>query len=167
MIYANCGAIAVSTSTTYMTIVELFDKYPAPFSPEIMTIVIDHNQEFIYTLVMNKHLVLNEKMVNGSRIHVSFLKGPYLTRHEAGLTLSICLELQCSKMKAEEAQWTVRKTETAISVSLFRPSFSDNRGVNSSSMASSRKRRSQRRQHKKSGKHITNLGPTVSEKKQN
>ena len=26
MIYANCGAIAVITSMTYMTIVELFDE---------------------------------------------------------------------------------------------------------------------------------------------
>ena len=34
MIYANCGAIAVITSMTYMTIVELFDEYSAPFSPE-------------------------------------------------------------------------------------------------------------------------------------
>ena len=31
MIYANCGAIAVITSTTYMTIAQLFDKYSAPF----------------------------------------------------------------------------------------------------------------------------------------
>ena len=69
-------------------------------------------------------------------------------------------------MKVEEAQWTVRKTETAISVSLFWPSFSADRNVNSS-MASRRKRCCQHRQRKKSGKHITNLGPTVSEKKQN
>ena len=27
MIYADCGAIAVTASTTYMTIVELFDEY--------------------------------------------------------------------------------------------------------------------------------------------
>ena len=36
MIYANCGAIAVITSTTYMTIVELFDELSAPFSPEVI-----------------------------------------------------------------------------------------------------------------------------------
>ena len=72
-------------------------------------------------------------------------------------------------MKVEEAQWTVRKMEMAISVSLFWPSFSADRGVNSSrSMASRRKRHHRRHwQHKKCGKHITNLGPTVSEKKQN
>ena len=35
MIYANCGAIAVITSTTYMTIVELFDEYSALFSAEV------------------------------------------------------------------------------------------------------------------------------------
>ena len=34
MIYANCGAIAVIASTTYMTIVELFDEYvPRPLLP--------------------------------------------------------------------------------------------------------------------------------------
>ena len=44
MMHANCGAIAVIASTTYMTIVELFDEYPAPFSSEMMMmIVIDHN----------------------------------------------------------------------------------------------------------------------------
>jgi len=36
MIYANCGAIAVITSTTYMTIVELFDEYSTPFFPEVI-----------------------------------------------------------------------------------------------------------------------------------
>jgi len=48
MIYANCGAIAVITSTTYMTIVELFDEYSAPFSPEVIAKAIDHDTN-IYT----------------------------------------------------------------------------------------------------------------------
>ena len=43
MTYANCWAIAVIVGTTYMTIVELFDEYPAYFSSEMMMIVIDHN----------------------------------------------------------------------------------------------------------------------------
>ena len=43
MVYANCGAIAVIARMTYMTIMELFDEYPVPFSPEMMVIVIDHN----------------------------------------------------------------------------------------------------------------------------
>jgi len=43
VIFANCGAIAVIASMTYMTIMELFDEYPAPFSPEMMMIVIDHD----------------------------------------------------------------------------------------------------------------------------
>ena len=47
MIYANCGAIAVIESTTYMTIMELFDEYPAPFSLEMMMIVIDHDTNTI------------------------------------------------------------------------------------------------------------------------
>ena len=37
---ANCGTIAVIAS---MTIMELFDEYPAPFSSEMMMIVIDHD----------------------------------------------------------------------------------------------------------------------------
>jgi len=43
MLYANCGAIAVIASTTYVTIMELFDEYLAPFSPEMTMIVIDHD----------------------------------------------------------------------------------------------------------------------------
>ena len=44
-IYANCGAIAVIESTTYMTIMELFDEWPALSSHEMMTmmIIIDHD----------------------------------------------------------------------------------------------------------------------------
>jgi len=89
-------------------------------------------------------------MVNGSQIHLPILESPYLTLHETRLPLSTCLELQCSKMKVEEAQWTVWRMETAISVSLFWPCFSANRGVNSS-MASRRKRCHQRCHCKKSG----------------
>ena len=49
MICANCGAIAVIASANYMTIMELFDEYPAPFSPEMMMIDIDHDTN-IYIL---------------------------------------------------------------------------------------------------------------------
>jgi len=49
MIYANCEAIAVITSTTYMTIVELFDEYSAPFSPEV-----------IRSLIMTPTSILND-----------------------------------------------------------------------------------------------------------
>ena len=51
MIHANCGAIAVIAGTTYMymTIMELIDGYPVPFSPEMMMIVIDHDTN-IYIL---------------------------------------------------------------------------------------------------------------------
>jgi len=41
---------------TYMTIMELFDEYPAPFSPEKMTIIIDHNT--------NIHI---HNIINGNR----------------------------------------------------------------------------------------------------
>ena len=55
MIYANCGAIAVIASTTYITIMELFDEYPAPFSPEMMMVVIDHNSDTnIYNIEWHK-----------------------------------------------------------------------------------------------------------------
>ena len=36
MIYRNCGAVTVIASMTYMAIVELFNEYPTPFSPEIV-----------------------------------------------------------------------------------------------------------------------------------
>jgi len=49
MIYAYCGAIAVITSTTYMTIVELSDEYSAPSSPEV-----------IRSLIMTPTSVLND-----------------------------------------------------------------------------------------------------------
>jgi len=41
-IYADCGAIAVIASTTYMTIMEFFNECSAPCSPEMM-IIVDHN----------------------------------------------------------------------------------------------------------------------------
>ena len=51
MIYANCGAIAAIASMTYMTIVELFGEYPAPFSPEMM----------IYMMIyIEWHNIMNE-----------------------------------------------------------------------------------------------------------
>ena len=40
--YTNCGATADIASTTYMTVMGLFDEYPAPFSPEMMMVVIDN-----------------------------------------------------------------------------------------------------------------------------
>ena len=52
MIYANCGAIAVTTSTTYMTIVELFDEYSSPFSPEA-----------IRSLIMTPTSILNDIII--------------------------------------------------------------------------------------------------------
>ena len=39
MIYAHCGAIAVITSTTYMTIAQLFDEYSAPFPEAIRSLI--------------------------------------------------------------------------------------------------------------------------------
>ena len=52
MIHADCGAIAVIASTTYMTstVVELFDEYPAPFSPEMVPL----------TLIMTPTSILND-----------------------------------------------------------------------------------------------------------
>ena len=52
MIHANCRAVAVIASMTYITIVELFDEYPAPFSPEMAMIVIDHDSN-IYINIIN------------------------------------------------------------------------------------------------------------------
>jgi len=50
-IYANCGAIAVIASMTYMTVMELFDEYPAPFSPEVMMIVIEHDPNIWHNII--------------------------------------------------------------------------------------------------------------------
>ena len=52
MIRANCGAIAVIASMTYITVVVLFDEYPAPFFPEMAMIVIDHDTN-IYINIIN------------------------------------------------------------------------------------------------------------------
>jgi len=51
MIHANCEAIAVFASKTYMTIVELFDEYPTPFSPEIAMIVIDYDTNVYINII--------------------------------------------------------------------------------------------------------------------
>jgi len=58
-LYANCGAIAVIASTTYMTIMELFGEYNAPFFPEMMVIVIDHNT-YIYNIILNDIILTME-----------------------------------------------------------------------------------------------------------
>jgi len=36
-----------ASAATYMTVMQLFEEYPAPFSPE-MIIVIDHNTNTVY-----------------------------------------------------------------------------------------------------------------------
>jgi len=60
MIYANCGSIAVTASSTYTTIVELLDKYPAPFPPEMMMIFIDHNSNIC-------NYIERHNIINGNR----------------------------------------------------------------------------------------------------
>ena len=47
ILYANCGAILAITSTTYMTTVELFDEYSAPFSPEVIRSLIRKTNIYI------------------------------------------------------------------------------------------------------------------------
>jgi len=64
MIYANCGAIAVIASTTYMTTMELFDDNPAPSSPEMMMIVIDHNTNIC---ILNDIIEALKLAVEGNR----------------------------------------------------------------------------------------------------
>jgi len=66
MIYANCGAIAVIANIPYMTIMELFDEYPAPFSPEMMMIVIDHDTN-IYVLLDILFSMETERSTKGCR----------------------------------------------------------------------------------------------------
>jgi len=38
-VFCSCEAIAVIASMAYMTIMEFFDEYPTPFSPEIMMMI--------------------------------------------------------------------------------------------------------------------------------
>ena len=64
MIYANCGAIAVIASTPYVTIMEIFDEYPTPFSPEMVMIVIDHYTNiYSYIYIVNDIIII----INGNR----------------------------------------------------------------------------------------------------
>ena len=53
----NCGAIAVIASTTYMTILEIFDECLTPSSPEIMIIIGHDTNIYIerYNLNRKKH----------------------------------------------------------------------------------------------------------------
>ena len=61
---ANCGAIEVIASTTYVTIMELFGEYPAPFFPEMMVTVIDHNT---YIYILNDIIEAPKLAVEGYR----------------------------------------------------------------------------------------------------
>ena len=53
IIYVNCGAIAVITSTTYMTIVELFDEYSAPFFPEMIRSLIVTQTSILNDIILS------------------------------------------------------------------------------------------------------------------
>jgi len=53
-VHDNCGAIAVIASMTYMTMVELFDKYPAPFSPAMTMIIIDYDTNIYIEYIIRK-----------------------------------------------------------------------------------------------------------------
>jgi len=51
---------------TYMTIMEIFDEYPAPFYPEMMMIVIDHDTN-IYIL---NDIILSMEMREAPKLAV-------------------------------------------------------------------------------------------------
>ena len=66
----NCGAIAVTASMTYMTIVELFDEYPSPFSPEMTMILIDHDTNiYLYIENRKKHQSLLLRGLGSGQVH--------------------------------------------------------------------------------------------------
>ena len=77
-----CGAIAVIATTTYMTIVELFDEYPAPFSPEMTMKVIDHDANIYierYILSMEARKLAVERNRFWPRSTITTILLPFLT----------------------------------------------------------------------------------------
>ena len=54
-------------------------------------------------------------------IRVSVLEGDLAVLSSVGLPLSLCVQLQVSCLKLNEAQWTARSTPGGFSVSLFWP----------------------------------------------
>ena len=63
-------------------------------------------------------------MATSNRIRVSVIEGYYLSLQEAGLPLSVCIQLQECKLSLRHAQWTARQTSSGFSVSLFWPGVS-------------------------------------------
>ena len=60
-------------------------------------------------------------MATSNRIRVSVIEGYYVSLQEAGLPLSVCIQLQECKLSLSHAQWTARQTSSGFSVSLFWP----------------------------------------------
>ena len=60
-------------------------------------------------------------MATSNRIRVSVIEGYYVSLQEAGLPLSVCIQLQECKLSLRHAQWTARQTSSGFSVSLFWP----------------------------------------------
>ena len=66
---------------------------------------------------------------------MAVLEGSLAALHDMGLPLSVCIELQSDQLQLENAQWTLRRSTSGVSVSLFwylatrwRPSESQSEG---------------------------------------
>ena len=77
-------------------------------------------------------------MVMSNRIRVSVIEGYYVSLQEAGLPLSVCIQLQECKLSLRHAQWTARQMSSGFSVSLFWP---EQLGVQKGVIPSVKKRR--------------------------
>ncbi len=85
-------------------------------------------------------------MATGDRIRVSVIEGYYVSLQEAGLPLSVCIQLQECKLSLEQAQWTAKQTNLGFSVSLFWPDQqSSDRGVKQPVRVSKKRRKPRRR----------------------
>ena len=53
-------------------------------------------------------------MATGDQIRVSLIEGYYVSLQEAGLPLSVCIQLQECKLSLEQAQWTAKQTNSGF-----------------------------------------------------
>ena len=67
------------------------------------------------------HITIKIKKGTSNQIRVSVIEGYYVSLQEAGLPLSVCIQLQECNLSLRHAQWTARQTSSGFSVSLFWP----------------------------------------------
>ena len=86
-------------------------------------------------------------MATSNRIRVSVIEGYYVSLQEAGLPLSVFIQLQECKLSLRHARWTARQTSSGFSMSLFWPEqLGEQKGVIQS--AKKRRKRCKRKMDK-------------------